>query len=180
MILDSLGGSFIFLASLIIMFYFVPWTKIKSLALTGLVGGFVVALVLLYLLQNLWGFWEFYRVDLIKIRDIPIILSAAWVPMVITFSYLLTKYVNYPEYTDKTKHANQNSKLLKIVGLVILFPALATAVHFLLLANEMLFYHNWNLSLTFLVSLVIHLGILYYLYATGLLKINTMKIRQGS
>lgn len=178
MILGSLGGSLIFLASLIIMLYLVPWAEIKSLALLGLVGGLGVAIVLLYFMQNLLGFWEFYRVDLISIWDVPIFLSAAWVPTVITFSYLLLKFANYPAFTDNKKYTYEKSSLLAIGGLVLLFPLAATVVHFLLITNGMLFYHNWNLSLTFLVSLVIHLGILSYLYATGLLRINTMKTRQ--
>jgi len=154
MILSSLGGLITFLGGLIIMLLIVPRDNIRSLLSVGLIGGFGVALLLLYFMQNLFGFWVFYRVDFFNILDIPIILSATWIPLVITFSYLSSNYTN----------------LIPIVGFIIAFPVASVLVHLLFIVNGMLFYNNWNLMLTFILSLIIHIGIAIYLYANGLLK----------
>ncbi|GAW91581.1 hypothetical protein Nther_1715 [Calderihabitans maritimus] len=136
------------------MFLVVPWERIKTLAAIGLVGGLGVGLVLGYLMQNVFGFWTYHHVDLVSIFGIPFFLVAGWIPVVIAFSHLLAQCKN-----------------IILVGVVLLaFPLSATFIHLLLLNNRMLTYHNWNLPLTFLISLGIHLAIAVYLNATGRLE----------
>lgn len=57
-----------------------------------------------------------------------------------------------------------------ILFVLLIFPLGATVIHYVLIANMMLTYNHWNLGLTFLVSLGIHLGIMAYLYLTGRLE----------
>ncbi|WP_258360904.1 hypothetical protein [Moorella sulfitireducens (nom. illeg.)] len=154
MVLEGLAGPIIFLGGLILMLLVVPWERVKELALIGLVGGLVLAFLVIYLMQNYLGFWAFRRVDLIGIGGIPLFLAASWFPLVITFSHLLAQY----------------RSLLPVVLVLLAFPLGATLIHLLLRANGMLFYYNWNLPLTFILSLGIHLVIMLYLYATGRLE----------
>ena len=45
-----------------------------------------------------------------------------------------------------------------------------------MLANQMLTYNNWNLAYTFLMGLLIHIGILMYLYVTG--RVDNLKLKE--
>jgi hypothetical protein len=151
LILENLAGPIIFIGGLILMLLIVPWERIKALFWVGIIGGLLVALILVYLMQNVYHFWVFHQVDLVYIFQIPFFVSAGWIPAIIVFSHLLTQY-----------------KSLVLIGIATLaFPTAATLIHILLIANKMLTYHNWNLVLTFLISLVIHIGIVGYLYVTG-------------
>lgn len=151
LILDNFAGGLILFISLFFMFLVVPEQKIKEFFSIGLVGGLVLALILVYLMQNMFGFWNFHNVDIVTIGDIPLLLSAAWIPTIIIFSYLLVKF--------KTTSA--------ISSIILGFPLAAVVVHYFLIDYQLLSYANWNLLYTFLVSLSIHLGIAYYLYRTN-------------
>lgn len=45
-----------------------------------------------------------------------------------------------------------------------------------MLANQMLTYNNWNLAYTFLMGLLIHIGILMYLYVTG--RVDNLRLKE--
>ncbi len=154
MVLEGLAGPLVFLGGLLLMFLLVPWERVKELAFVGLVGGLVLALVVVYLMQNYLGFWVFRRVDLLSASGIPLFLAASWFPLIIVFSHLLAQY----------------RSLLPVVLILLAFPLGATLLHLLLRASGMLLYRNWNLPLTFILSLGIHLVIMFYLYATGRLE----------
>ncbi|WP_408956560.1 hypothetical protein [Natroniella sp. ANB-PHB2] len=149
--LENLAGGLILLLSLFFMFLVVPEQNIKEFFSIGLVGGLVLALILVYLMQNMFGFWNFNNVDILTINDIPLLLSTAWFATVITFSYLLVKF--------KTISA--------VLSIIIAFPLAAVVVHYFLINYDLLSYRNWNLLYTFLVSLIIHFGIAYYVYRTN-------------
>lgn len=157
MILVNLAGVILFILSLIVMFAFVPRNRIKHFLWVGLIGGFGVALVLVYLMQNLSGYWIFYKVDFLYAFSIPLFLSAAWAPIIISFGYYLS-------------HADD---FLDSLAPLMLIPLGAVIVHYLLIKNEMLVYHHWHYSLTFLTSLGILLGITAYLYFSGKLSLKT-------
>jgi hypothetical protein len=156
---ENIVGPGLFVTSVVLMFLVVPWERIKKLLPLGLIGGFVVALILLYVMQNLLGLWIFERVDVINILRLPIFLSLAWLPFVITFSHLIAQYRN----------------AVLMIGILAAFPLGATFIHLFFLNNGMLTYNNWNLFGTFIISLAIHLAIAFYLYITGQLK-NLQKI----
>ncbi|MGI6285845.1 hypothetical protein SEF58_08495 [Neomoorella humiferrea] len=153
MVLAGLAGPIVFLAGLILMLLVVPWERVKELALVGLVGGLALAFLVIYLMQNYFGFWAFRRVDLINVGGIPLFLAASWFPLIIVFSHLLAQYKN----------------IMPLLLILLAFPLGATLLHLLLRANGMLFYRHWNLPLTFILSLGIHLVIMAYLYAAGML-----------
>ncbi len=160
MILENYFGLILFLATLLLMIFIVPLERIKQLFVIGLLGGFGGGLVLIYVLQNIFGFWEFQnRADLIFFLDIPIFISLSWLPIVITFCHLLTQYKNIP----------------LIVGIIVSVPLAAVFIKYLMLENGMLNYVNWNLFDTFLVSIGIHIGITTYMYFTNRLE-NFKKI----
>ena len=151
LILKNYFGILLFTVLLFLMFLIVPWRRVKSFLGVGIFGGFGIAIVLLVIMQNVWGFWRFYQVDWFSPLRVPFFLSAAWAPLEIIFSHLLSQYKNF----------------FMGVILTVAIPLGAITVHYFLLANKMMAYHHWNLFLTFLVSLGILLGIGYYLYITG-------------
>ena len=148
LILYNLVGPLVLCCGVAALLYLVPWSRIRELARIGIVGGFGVALVIIELMQNLWGFWLFHQVDLVDFYRIPLALSLTWMPLVIIFSHLMLQY---------------RQPLLR-VGILIVFPAAATIFHFLLLKGGFLTYYRWNLFGTFLFSLIIHAGIAGYLF----------------
>ncbi|HZK56567.1 MAG TPA: hypothetical protein VFC84_20615 [Desulfosporosinus sp.] len=155
----NLAGLTILLLTSIIMVFIVPTEKFKELWKLGLVGGLVIALILVYLMQNVWGFWTFKHVDIINIAGIPILLSVAWIPSVITFGYLMTKYHE-----------------ITLIGVILfVFPLSAVAVHYIFIQLGLLQYSHWNLLYTFLISLGIHIGLATYLYMSDQLP-NLAKI----
>jgi hypothetical protein len=154
LILANLPGPLSFIGGLILMFLVVPWERVKELFWVGMIGGLLVALILVYLMQNTFGFWIFHQVDLVYIFRLPFFLSAAWIPVVILFSHFLI----------------QSKSKLSAAITVLAFPTGSILFLYLLMINQMLTFHNWNLFFTFLVSLLIHLGIVSYLYASEQLK----------
>lgn len=150
--LENLPGPVIFLTGMLIMFLVVPAQKIKELLLIGLAGGIGVGIVLVYVMQNIYGFWVYsLSSDLIHIAALPFFLIAGWFPVIILFAYLLGRCTN---------------RAISLL-IILVFPAGATVLHFFMLKGGMLFYHNWSLGVTFLQSLGIHLLIALFLYATG-------------
>jgi len=161
MILEGFVGSIVFAFGLFFMMLVVPRERIKDLLLVGIVVGVLMAFALLYLMQNVWGFWILRGVDLFNILGIPFFLTVAWLPIIIAFGHLLAQY-----------------RSVAMIGVILLgFPLGATLIHVILLANNMLVYTNWNLAYTFLVSLGLHLAVLVYLQVTGQLEnLNHLKV----
>ena len=143
-----MAGIIILLLTSVLMISIVSMERIKELLKYGLVGGLVVALILVYLMQNVFGFWTFNNVDIINIIGIPILLSSAWIPSVIIFAYLLNKY----------------NQITSIGVILFVFPLSAVVVHYVFINFGLLQYSHWNLFYTFLVSLGIHIGLAGYLY----------------
>lgn len=125
----------------------VPPRRILALGWTGVFGGFYLAVLLLLFMQNVRGFWFFKAVDVYYVYRIPFFLCLAWMPIVIVFGHLLI----------------QSRTPLQKWGILLLFPAGAALIHYLLIQNGMLIYRHWNLFGTFLVSWAIHAAIFGYL-----------------
>ncbi|MCL6639283.1 MAG: hypothetical protein K6T80_06345 [Firmicutes bacterium] len=154
MVLEDLFGPIAFLVGAIVMFLIVPWDRVKDRAFFGVVSGLGMALALIYLMQNIFGFWTFRGVDLVYLAGMPVFLAAVWTPLVITFAYLIAHYNN----------------ITMVVLILTGFPLIATIAHYFLVENRMLAYSNWNLVYTFFLAAGIHLGIALYLYLTGRLE----------
>lgn len=159
LISGNMAGILVLLLTSIIMVLIVSSERIKELWKFGVAGGLVVALILVYLMQNVLGFWAFINVDIINVAGIPILLSTAWIPAVITFGYLITKY--------------HEITLMSVI--IFIFPLSAVVVHYIFINFGLLQYSHWNLFYTFLTSLVIHLGLTAYLYMSDQLP-NSAKI----
>lgn len=151
MLYEGMAGIFLVAAGLALMFLVVPLERIIKLLPVGIVGGWGAAFLLIYLLQNVFGYWTYNRADLLHILGVPFLVAASWAPFIIVFSHLLAQYDD-----------------IFLVGLnLAFFPLGGTAIHVIMLSNQMLTYNNWNLAYTFLVGLAIHIVILMYLYVTG-------------
>jgi hypothetical protein len=146
-------GLIVLFGSLLFMFLLVPVERIKKLLTTGLVAGLGIA-ILLVLIMEKTGFWTFHGADVLNIFGIPIFLSLAWFPLVIAFIHLCMEYRHF----------------FARVSILLFFPAGATMLHYLLLNKDGLTYKSWNLIYTFLISVLIHLGILVWSIVRGYLK----------
>jgi len=154
MVFTEWFGISLFAGTILALFLLVPLPRIKDLLLVGFMGGGILAFVLLHLMQNVWDFWTFIEVEPFTVMEIPFFLSLSWFPIIIIYSHLLSQY---------------RSVVLMLL-LLISFPLAATLVQAYLLENQLLVYQDWNLILTFLLSLGIHLVISWYLFATDRVK----------
>ena len=146
--MTELIGPLTFIIPMLILYYLLPLSIFKKLLVPGIIGGFVVALILIYVMQNIFHFWNFQNIDVLILNNLPLFLSATWIPLVMFFIYLLVKF---PSKTG-------------VILLNILFPVGATLSHYIFISLNTLSYSNWNLFDTFLVSLFIHLAITSYIF----------------
>lgn len=159
MLYEGLAGVFLLAGGLALMLLVVPLERIVKLLPVGLVGGLGAAFLLIYLLQNVFGYWTYNRADVLHVLGVPFLVAASWAPFVIIFSHLLSQYDD-----------------IFLMGLnLAFFPLGGTVVHVIMLANQMLTYNNWNLAYTFLMGLLVHIGILMYLYVTG--RIDNLRLK---
>jgi hypothetical protein len=139
------------LTATLVMLWLVPRHQIGRLFPLGVVAGFVVAIFLLIIMQNVLHLWSFYRVDIFTIGGVPLALAATWIPLMITFAGL---------------QLNATHRWQRIVY-IFLFPLLATVANGLLVWNQMLVYNNWTSPATYGISLVIHSATAAYVLNVG-------------
>ena len=134
---------YFFLALLVGMFFLVPKEEIINLLPFGIVGGFIVAIVIQHLAINIFDWWKF-NTAFIAWANIPLGILAAWVPPVIIFGY----------YFPRIKFN---------WSLVLAFAVGATVIEYLFVLTDYRDYINWNVYLTLGLGLIIHLGLAVYL-----------------
>ncbi|OWZ83758.1 hypothetical protein [Natranaerobius trueperi] len=159
MYLPGLAGPLLFIISAILLLVLVPKKVILEKLIFGIVFGIGLAFILFYFLDIRFGFWDYRQVDLFFIADIPVFLSGTWTPLVILFVYFIKLASNF---------------FTKII-VTLSFPLLAVISHFFFKLNEMLVYNNWNFFETFLMSFIVHLGIIGGLYIIGDLTVSKQK-----
>lgn len=146
--LGSVTGLVAFVGGVAVMLLAVPGKFIARYLWLGLVGGWGVALLLILVLQNVLEVWRFQDVDLLYLGQVPLFLSAVWVPLVIAFGHLVTV-----------------SRGWRSVALLIgVFSLMAGLAHWFMLAQGTLIYHRWSLWHTVGLAAVIHAGLAYYLH----------------
>lgn len=144
----SFTGLAAFIGTAVLMAIVVPQIYIKRFLWMGVVGGVILAILLLSIMQNFLGFWIFGSLDLIYLFNIPIFLSAVWMPLVIMFSYFVSASIN---------------QLFRIAALIGVFALIATISHWFLLSEGLLVYNNWSLIYTFILASAIHVMLYAYL-----------------
>lgn len=137
-----------FIGTAVLMAFIVPQMYIKRFLWMGVVGGVLLAILLLSTMQNLLGLWIFGSIDLVYLYNTPILLSAVWMPLVIMFSYFVSTGYN---------------QLFRNAMLIGTFALIATVSHWLLLSEGLLVYRNWSLLYTFILASVIHVMLYAYL-----------------
>ncbi|MBP2662065.1 MAG: hypothetical protein H6Q71_13 [Firmicutes bacterium] len=142
-------GPLFFFVGVGILYILVPKKGISRFWGMGLVGGLGLALVLTYLMHNVFGYWSFFGGD-IALAGMPLFLSAAWIPLVILYCYW-------------TSQSNEFYQIALAIGVFAFFAAV---VHWYYLRQGMLVYVGWNVLYTFTLSLIIHAALYYYLYVT--------------
>ena len=110
--ISSFLGPVLFAIALGAMFLVVPREKIKEFFTLGLLAGLGVAVVLIFAMQNLFGFWQFQNVDFF-IGGIPIFFSATWIPLIIFYSYL----------------NSIQKQITSLAIIIVLFPLASTLFH---------------------------------------------------
>lgn len=141
-------GPVAFIGTAVLMMLVVPRTYIQRYVWMGIVGGLLLAVLLLIIMQNILGFWIFSDIDLLYFYNTPMSLAAVWMPLVIMFSY----FVNAG-----------NSNLTRSAALIGAFALLATIAHWFMLTEGLLVYRNWSLVYTFILAGVIHAMLYVYL-----------------
>ncbi len=143
----SLAGSIALVLFTAIMFLLVPWARVQRLFLLGTFLGLIIGTANYYIMQNVVNAWRYQYVDIYSVRDVPIILTLAWIPFTIIFLHLLTQYHNSP---------------LQVL-LILVAAGIPTLFQFLLKANGMVLAAQWPWWLDFFNALVIYI-FLYFLY----------------
>jgi len=115
-----------------------------------------LGLIIIFLFQNLLGYWSFHRIDLLNAGRIPVLLALSWLPAEILFAHFL-KELRSPE--------------LKLL-LWLLMGAAVVGMHYLLIINRLLSFTNWTLAGTFLFTLFIHAGLMVVLHLFGYLNLQ--------
>ncbi len=150
--LISLGGLTVF------MFLVVPWERIRALLTFGLIFGVGMPFIVIGLMQNLFGFWDYRGVDPVTLAGIPVFLAVTWFPSVIIYAHLLVQY---------------RSPLLRILLWLAVAGAVA-ALQYALHLNNMLVFQNWTLTGTFFLTLFIHAGLATALHFMGHLDLRSL------
>lgn len=144
----SFTGLAAFIGTAVLMAIVVPQMYIKRFLWMGVVGGVLLAIILISIMQSLLGLWIFGSIDLVYLNNTPIFLSAVWLPLVIMFSYFVS---------------TSNNHLFRVAILIGTFALIATISHWLLLSAGLLVYRNWSLIYTFILASVIHVMLYAYL-----------------
>lgn len=135
-----------------VMIIAVPRREIIRLLPLGLFGGFGQSLIILGLLVAVLGLWKFNYSDIFSVAGIPVFIALSWVPEVVIYAYYLSRLSNGENLAGKS-----------VITYITVF-SLATGlfVHWLQRAGFIIFF-GWNSLLTFLLALVLHLPVTYYL-----------------
>ncbi|AGB40722.1 hypothetical protein Halha_0749 [Halobacteroides halobius DSM 5150] len=149
----SLVWIYLFLILAVGMILVVPTEKIRDLLPFGLVGGFLVAIIIQYLAVNIFRLWEF-NYALVPLAGFPLGVGLAWVPPEIVFGYF------WPSLETK----------LTRVMYILFFAIVSTLLEYLFLLMGYRKYLNWNIYSTFLLAVVIHSALAYYLTSKEQLK----------
>lgn len=136
------------------MLLVVPLERIRRLTVFGIVFGILFPFLVIGVMQNLLGFWDYRGIDPVAILGIPVFLAVSWFPAVIIFAHLLME------------HRLMLMKVLLIVGA----GAAVAALHYLMLLNNMVAFENWDLTGSFLLTVGIHLLLAVVLHYTGYLR----------
>ncbi|MGM0370114.1 MAG: hypothetical protein ACQEP9_06830 [Bacillota bacterium] len=142
----SLVWFYLFVAFSLILFLLVPREEILNLLPFGLVGGFVVALILQYFAVNVFRWWKF-NYGWVEIFNTPLGVSLSWIPPVIIFAYFWSI---------------TNSIWGKLIY-IFSFALITTIGEYIFVITEYRRYLNWNVYLTLVLAFVIHLLLGSYL-----------------
>lgn len=137
------------------MILLVPPDRIKEFLSFGLIGGGLTAIALQLFGVNILELWKF-NTALIFINGIPLGILLAWIPPTIIFGHFAYKV----------------NSLLGASLYVITFALLTTVITYSSVLLGYRSYLNWNPYLDFLLALITHLGLAYYLFYQQRLKLT--------
>ncbi|GAB6098805.1 hypothetical protein JCM16358_06840 [Halanaerocella petrolearia] len=128
------------------MFFLVPTERVIELLPFGLVGGFGVAVIVQYLAVDLFNLWQF-KAELLSIKGIPVGILLSWIPPVIIFGHF---------WRELGSNLERGAYILG-------FAVATTIMEYVFVVTGYRKYLYWNVYLTFLLAVVIHIGLGYYL-----------------
>ena len=153
-----LNGPVVFAAVTVAMLLVVPVERIRRFALFGGIFGGVLPFLVIGMMQNILGLWQYRGVDPVNLAGIPVFLALTWAPSVVIFAHLLLQY---------------RSLLLRLL-LLLSVGAGVTWLQYLHLQNNMLHFNNWNLAETFVLTVFLHTGMIMALHFMGHLYIQDL------
>lgn len=154
----NLNGPVVFAALTVAMLLVVPVERIRRFALFAGIFGVVLPFLVIGMMQNILGLWQYRGVDPVNLAGIPVFLALAWAPSVVIFAHLLVQY---------------HLLLLRLL-LLLSVGAGVTWLQYLHLQNNMLLFNNWNLAETFVLTVFLHTGMIMALHYMGHLHIQDL------
>jgi hypothetical protein len=149
---QSLIWILLFLFLTVVMLVLVPRQRIWELFAFGVVGGFLLALVIQYLAVLRFNWWSFNFLQFASWRGIPLFVAAMWFPSVIIFAHFL----------------KEMKSTTTIFLYILAFGAVTTATEYALVYLGYRQYGNWNVLMTFALAVGIHSLLAgYLLYVSG-------------
>jgi len=148
---NSLVWVLLFILAAIAMLVFVPRRDVIKLLPFGVVGGFLVALVVQWLAVTVLRVWKFNYTDFAAYRGIPLFLTLAWMPITIIFGHWLLQI-------------RQGTGRFFYIAAFALSTVLLEWM--LVLTRYRVYLRYWNLFYTAALALVLHYLLAWYLLST--------------
>lgn len=158
MYFPDFAGVIIFGGLMLVMFLVVPMERIRQLGLFGFLSGVLLPFLVIHIMQNVLGLWMHHRVDPVYLAEIPVFFAISWLPAVIIFAHFMVQY---------------RTPVLRFLLLLAAGGGVA-GIQLLLIANNMLTFNNWSLFESFLLTILIHLGLLGVLHLMGHLNLRDL------
>jgi len=136
----------LFLIASIVMLIAVPRRRIIQLLPFGVVGGFILALVIQFIAVPWLHLWRFDILGVASVHGIPVFLALAWLPATIIFAHFLPAM----------------RSLVSLIAYILAFAAGASLLEFGFVYFGYRSFIHWNIYLTFLLGAALHSSLAYY------------------
>lgn len=146
----SLAWVNFFLLAAVAMLILVPRRAIMKLLPFGIVGGFILALLIQIVAVSYLRVWRFNFVGSLAYQGVPVFLALTWMPLMIVFGYWLLTI------------RSTTGRFFYIAAYAVATVALEWT---LVWAGYRVYLRYWNLLYTTLLALILHYILGWYLLA---------------
>ncbi len=147
----NLVGPILLSAAAAALFLLMPRERIRRLLPFGIVFGAGLGVVLIAVMQELLGYWEFRQIDFLTARGIPLSIAFTWLPVEVLFAH----------YLVELRRPESRFLLWFIIGAAVVI------FQHLFILNGMLIFRDWTLLDSAFLALALHLGLVVVLHLMG-------------